>query len=156
MFKTNTTSSIDTGTVLPIFANIGSLFYLTEGARGLYIYAFRQDGNAALGDQVTQGWQVISLDQGGDGLYLKLTGGVINGDLTVNGIVDANSTKLKLKRTDIKDKVPSFNEMEEGEIIINTTDGKLYFRNKTSVLQMTGLDASSAISSDYATHLKYN
>lgn len=72
------------GPKLPPSANLssGTLFYKTEadvgGQPGLYIYRFKQDIGAAVGDQVGSAWeQVSSLDvyvnQGGDKMSGPLT-----------------------------------------------------------------------------------
>ncbi len=75
------------GPKLPPSANLssGTLFYKTEadvgGQPGLYIYRFKQDIGAAVGDQVGSAWeQVSSLD-----VYVNQGGDTMTGDLIISG-----------------------------------------------------------------------
>ena len=40
------------------------------------------------------------------------------------------STNIKLKRSDVPNKIPSVDQLELGEIAINTYDGTLYFKRQ--------------------------
>jgi len=43
--------------------------------------------------------------------------------------------KIILKRSDVHNKVPTVSDLEHGEIAINYTDGKLYYKNNTDIVK---------------------
>jgi len=57
----------------------------------------------------------------------------------------ANNTTVQLKRSDIPGKIPEVNQLLDGEVAINTHDGKMFFRrnaNGNMAIVEVGIDAA--------------
>ena len=64
------------------------------------------------------------------------------------------AVKIELKRSSVPGKVPTTNDLELGEIAINTYDGKIYFKKDDgtqAIVQTAGGGSGSVASASYAT-----
>lgn len=79
---------------------------------------------------------------------VNITGGSISG-VSVSGItIDGNTSTIQLKRSDVEDESPAPEDIELGEIFVNTHDGKLFIKkddgDTESVVEIGGAVSSVA------------